>query len=46
MVTEGITSVNTAAEEQTALVKGFTEAAQLLDQGIYEMQEALTSLKI
>lgn len=46
LVTEGIAGVNTAAEEQTELVEGFTEAARMLEQGISEMQEALTSLKI
>ncbi|OPZ74296.1 MAG: Methyl-accepting chemotaxis protein PctB [Firmicutes bacterium ADurb.Bin456] len=46
LVTEGIAGVNTAAGEQTELIKGFTEAARLLEQGIGEMQETLTTLKI
>jgi methyl-accepting chemotaxis protein len=46
LVTEGIAGVNTAAGEQTSLVKGFTEASRLLEQGIGEMQETLTRLKI
>jgi len=46
LVTEGIDGVNAAAGEQTELVEGFTEAARMLEQGIGEIQEALTSLKI
>lgn len=45
-ISEGITSVNAAAEAQAALVKGFTEVAETLDEVVAEMQETLMSLKV
>ncbi len=44
-VADGISSVNQATGEQTALVEGFVTAAKTVDELISQMQEAIPNLK-
>jgi len=45
-VMDGISAVNQATGEQTALVERFTTAAKTVDEFVNQMQEAISNLKI
>ncbi|NLJ75931.1 MAG: methyl-accepting chemotaxis protein [Peptococcaceae bacterium] len=45
-VMDGISSVNQATSEQTALVERFTSAAKTVDEIVNQMQEEISNLKI